>query len=60
MASEPYIATLDIGTSSVRSPLFDAGGREVDGFGDQIAYKVHTTADGGFEMDADALVDISL
>jgi gluconokinase len=28
----------------------------VDGFGHQITYQVHTTADGGFEMDADALV----
>ena len=59
MASEPYIATLDIGTSSVRSLLFDGNGREVDGFGDQIAYHVHTTADGGFEMDPDALVDLT-
>ena len=28
----------------------------MDGFGHQITYKVHTTADGGFEMDADELV----
>lgn len=59
MASEPTIATLDIGTSSVRSLLFDANGREIDGFGDQIGYHVHTTADGGFEMDPDALVDLT-
>jgi gluconokinase len=59
LASEPYIATLDIGTSSVRSLLFDGSGREIDGFGDQIGYHVHTTADGGFEMDPDALVDLT-
>jgi len=57
--TEPYIATLDIGTSSVRSLLFDATGREVDGFGDQVAYRVTITADGGFEMDPDALVDLT-
>ena len=31
----------------------------MDGFGDQISYRVHTTGDGGFEMDADALVEIT-
>jgi gluconokinase len=52
----PLVATLDVGTSSVRSLLFGADGREVDGFGDQVTYQVRTTPDGGFEMDPDALV----
>ena len=56
MPPTPLIATLDVGTSSVRSLLFGADGVEVDGFGDQITYQVHTTADGGFEMDADELI----
>lgn len=46
-----------MGTSSVRSLLFGADGREMDGFGGQISYKVHTTGDGGFEMDPDELVE---
>lgn len=53
---EPLIATLDVGTSSVRALLFGGDARELDGFGEQIGYQVHTTADGGFEMDADELV----
>lgn len=57
MPQEPLIATLDVGTSSVRSLLFGADGREVDGFGHQVTYQVQTTADGGFEMDADALIE---
>ncbi len=56
MPPAPLIATLDVGTSSVRALLFGADGREVDGFGHQVTYQVHTTADGGFEMDADQLV----
>ncbi len=55
----PLVATLDVGTSSVRSLLFGADGREVDGFGDQVTYQVRTTPDGGFEMDADALVGLT-
>lgn len=56
--SAPYIATLDVGTSSVRTLLFDRYGREVDGFGTQISYEVQTTSDGGVEMDADALAEL--
>ena len=56
MPQTPLIATLDVGTSSVRSLLFGADGREIEGFGHQITYQVHTTADGGFEMDPDQLV----
>ena len=59
MPNEPLIATLDVGTSSVRALLFGADGREVDGFGEQISYKVHITSDGGFEMDADELVKLT-
>jgi gluconokinase len=58
-APSPLVATLDVGTSSVRSLLFGVDGREVDGFGDQVTYQVRTTPDGGFEMDPDALVDFT-
>lgn len=56
--AEPLIATVDVGTSSVRSMAFDARGREIEGFGAQLAYDVTTTADGGVEVDADTLASL--
>lgn len=56
----PYVATLDVGTSSVRTLLFDRRAREVDGFGTQITYEVQTTADGGVEVDADSLAELAI
>lgn len=44
-----------MGTSSVRSLLFDGRGAEIDGSGAQVPYRVHTTSDGGVEIDADEL-----
>ena len=60
LPSSSPIVTLDIGTSSVRSLLFDTTGREVDGVGGQVKYQVHITPDGGFEMDADELVRLTV
>jgi gluconokinase len=57
---EPLVVTLDVGTSSVRTLLFDARGREVEGFGAQTAYEIHTTPDGGFEVSADALAGLAV
>ena len=54
------ILTLDVGTSSVRTLLFDESGRQVPGLGSQIPYEVTTTADGGVEMDADELVSLAI
>ncbi|MDQ2898843.1 MAG: FGGY family carbohydrate kinase, partial [Acidobacteriota bacterium] len=54
------ILTLDIGTSSVRTLLFDGDGNQVEGFGSQIPYHVTTTPDGGWEIDADHLVDLAV
>ena len=51
------VVTLDVGTSSVRTALFDERGREV-GFGAHIPYEVHTTADGGVEVGADELAGL--
>ena len=53
------VVTLDVGTSSVRTALFDERGREV-GFGAHIPYEVHTTADGGVEVDADELAGLAV
>jgi len=55
-AAAPTVLTLDAGSSSVRTLLFDAGGQPVDGFGTQLPYTFDNTADGGVEIDADRLV----
>lgn len=55
----PFIVSLDIGTSSVRTMLFDAKGKAVDGFGKQISYEIETTSDGGVEINPLLLLDIS-
>ena len=52
------IVTLDVGTSSVRTLLFDERGREVGDCGAHLPYEVHTTADGGVEVDADELAGL--
>jgi len=53
--NNPTILSIDAGTSSVRSLLFDASGREVDGAGTQIPYAMTRTADGGEFIELDAL-----
>lgn len=55
--STPLILTLDVGSSSVRTLLFDCEGRRVPDFGESIHYHVRTTPEGGAELDADALVE---
>lgn len=54
------ILTLDAGSSSVRTVLFDAQGRRVDGFGTQLAYALDTTPDGGVQIDPDRLADLCI
>jgi gluconokinase len=54
------VVTLDVGTSSVRTLLFDSHGWQQDWFGEQIHYQFTTTPEGGVELEADQLVDISL
>ncbi|MDQ6699382.1 MAG: gluconokinase [Acidobacteriota bacterium] len=58
-ANNVTIVTLDIGTSSTRTLLFDAYGKQVEGFGAQLPYHVTTTPDGGWEVDADQLTDLA-
>jgi gluconokinase len=58
-APEPLVVTLDVGTSSVRTLVFDARGRALEGFGTQIPYHLTTTADGGAEVDADHLAGLA-
>ncbi len=52
------IIALDIGTSSTRAIAFDFQGRKV-GEAAQIAYEQTTTHDGGVEVDADFLLDLT-
>src|SRR5947209_7304816 len=44
------ILTLDAGSSSVRTLLYDEQARQVPEFGSQLAYEADTTADGGVEI----------
>jgi gluconokinase len=51
----PFIASLDAGSSSIRVLLFDAAGRQMEGYGAHVAYNVRTTPDGGAEVDPEEL-----
>ncbi len=50
-----YVLTLDIGTSSLRTMLYDAQARPVPGVDAQIRYEMRTTSDGGVEANPDEL-----
>lgn len=54
------ILTLDMGTSSVRAMLFDARGRALPDAEAQIPYTQTTTADGGVETNAEALLGLTV
>ena len=59
MIKKALVLTLDMGTSSVRAMVFDARGRALPGAEVQIAYAQTTTADGGVETDAEALLGLT-
>jgi gluconokinase len=59
-AREPLVLALDVGTSSVRALVYDAAGQVVEGAHTQAPYALRTTADGGVEVDAAALVERTL
>lgn len=50
------VMTLDMGTSSVRTMLFDLRGKPLPDMEAQMPYAQRTTADGGVEMDAEVLL----
>ncbi len=54
----PYVLSIDIGTSSVRSKVFDNTGMAVDQSGKQILYSMTRTPDGGEFIEADDLCKI--
>lgn len=57
-AEAPLVLAIDIGSSSVRAVMFDARGYQVDQSEHQIPHRLHTTADGGSEADAENLFEM--
>src|ERR671937_1823646 len=51
----PLILTLDVGTSSLRTMLYDAQGSALLGAEVQITHSTSVTPDGGVELDPEAL-----
>jgi gluconokinase len=51
------VLALDVGTSSSRASLYDAGGGRVPHVEAQRTYAPHTTEDGGAELDPERLFD---
>jgi len=54
------VVALDVGSSSVRTLLFDREGRQKEGFGAQFPYHFTATPDGGVETDPDQLLELTL
>ena len=59
-SSEALVVTLDIGSSSVRTLLFDHQGQQQDGYGEQVGYHFTASPDGGVELDPSQLLDVTL
>ena len=55
---QPFILTLDVGTSSVRALLFDPIGAAVQHTQAQHSYKLTTSQEGEASVDADMLVEV--
>jgi gluconokinase len=53
----PLVLALDIGTSSVRASLYDAGGREISDTVSREVRQFKTTRDGGAEDDAEEFTE---
>jgi gluconokinase len=56
----PFIVSIDVGSSSVRALLFDSGARRMEGYGAQVPYRIHTTPDGGAEVDPEMLAQVTI
>lgn len=59
-SGDPFIVSIDVGSSSVRALLFDAGARPMEGYGAQLPYRIRTTPDGGAEVDPDTLAELTI
>jgi gluconokinase len=58
LADVPGILAIDIGTSSVRTALFDRRGRLLDGMEARRPYEMQTTPDGASQADPDFLLEL--
>ncbi|NCQ32971.1 MAG: carbohydrate kinase, partial [Armatimonadetes bacterium] len=58
--ASPVVVALDIGTSSSRSVAYDCTGEMLPSSLASLPHDVRTTADGGAELDAEALLEESL
>ena len=52
----PFVVALDVGSSSIRASVFDAAGQAVPGLHSVLEHRVHSTPDGGAELDPDGVV----
>ncbi len=59
-SGDPFIVSIDAGSSSVRALLFDSGARRMEGYGAQVPYRIHTTPDGGAEVDPETLAQLTI
>lgn len=57
-ATSPLVVAIDIGSSSVRTLIYDGEGRPVDNSESQLTHDLETTADGGSMADAIVLFDL--
>ena len=57
-AEAPLILSIDIGTSSVRTALFDRTGRAVKGIEARQTHEIQATFEGAAEADPDALLQV--
>lgn len=60
VSADPFVVSIDVGSSSVRALLFDSGARRMEGYGAQVPYRIHTTPDGGAEVDPEALAQLTI
>jgi len=56
----PCVLAIDIGSSSIRSLLFDGAGHQVEGSETQLTHELVTSPDGGSEGNALALLNLTL
>src|ERR1700687_5632475 len=58
--ADDFIVSLDVGSSSVRTLLFDSSARQMEGFGARVGYRIETTPDGGVEIDPEKLSELAI
>ena len=56
-AEEPFILSIDIGTSAIKILVFDRRGRAIEDLYWRGVFEIRTSLDGASEVDADALLE---